>query len=320
VRSGGTGWLGRSESTRGGAARGAAVGLALLAGLGSGCLPQREDHLAKASRFLADGKLDDAAAEYRVALRDSPRPAAELLWKLGLLNLDAKNLTEARSLLARLVDLDAGSRARVADAYLLFAARWFKAGDPFSAIQAIEAARATDPDRNLGPYYYEVGDYYFELPDYERAVQEYLLAIAMAPGIDREAVYRLALAQERLGRWAQAVKHFRAYAEAAPPERASRELRYHLGEAAYRAAEAAFLAHDYGEALDYLRNVLDTGQPESRLDDAYYLLGELRYRRGDVEGAEAAFEKVLELSPSSSSRLYGEAERRLLDIRIGGPT
>jgi TolA-binding protein len=208
----------------------------------------------------------------------------------------------------------------VADAYLLFATRWFKAGDPFSAIQAIEAARVIDPERNLGPYDYEVGDYYFELPDYERAVESYLLALAMAPSLDPEAVYRLALAQERLGRWPEAVKHFRAYAEAAPAEGAARDLRYHLGEAAFRSAEAAFLGHRYAEAADYLRSVLETGQPESRLDDAYYLLGELRYRGGDAAGAAAAFEKVLQLSPSSSSRLYGEAERRLLDIRIGGPT
>jgi tetratricopeptide (TPR) repeat protein len=280
----------------------------------------REDHLAKANRFLDDGKLEDAVAEFRVALRDSPRPPAELLWKLGLLNLDAKNLTEARPLLAGLVQRDAGTRERVADAYLLFAARWFKAGDPFSAIQAIEAARETDPERNLGPYYYEVGDYYFELPDYERAVESYLLALALAPGVDPEAVYRLALAQERLGRWPQAERSFRAYSAAAPPDKVTRDLRYQLGEASFRSAESAFLAHRYREALGYLETVLSTGQPESRLDDAYFLLGEVRYRSGDTAGAEAAFEKVLELAPSSSSRLYGEAERRLLDIRIGGPT
>ncbi len=288
--------------------------------LGATCTERPEDHLTKGDRFLADGKTDDAIAEFRVALRDSEHPRPELLWKLGLLSLDAKNLTEGRAQLTRLVERDPSSRARVADAYLLFATRWFKAGDPFSAIQAIEAARLTDPRRNLGPYDYEVGDYYFELPDYERAVESYLLALAMAPGLDPEAVYRLALAQERLGRWAEAVKHFRAYAAAAPAEGAARDLRYRLGEAAFRSAEAAFLAHRYGEALDYLRSVLETGQPESRLDDAYYLLGEVRYRSGDAAGAEAAFEKVLELAPSSSSRLYGEAERRLLDIRIGGPT
>jgi tetratricopeptide (TPR) repeat protein len=290
----------------------------LWLGLGATCSERSEDHLAKGNRFLADGKTADAMAEFRVALRDAESPRPELLWKLGLLSLDAKNLTEGRSHLARLVERDPSSRERVANAYLLFAARWFKGGDPFGAIQAIEAARAADPTRNLGPYYYEMGDYFFELPDYERAVESYLLALAMAPGMDPEAVYRLALAQERVGRWPEAVKEFQAYAAAASPDRAARDLRYHLGEAAFRSAEAAFLAHRYGEALGYLRSVLATGQPESRLDDAYYLLGEVLYRSGDATGAEAAFERVLELAPSSSSRLYGEAERRLLDIRIGG--
>jgi tetratricopeptide (TPR) repeat protein len=304
-----------------GRGRAAAAAVVATAGLllGATCSDRPEDHLSKGNRFLADGKTDDAVAEFRVALRDSDTPRPELLWKLGLLSLDAKNLTEGRAQFARLVERDPKSRTRVADAYLLFATRWFKAGDPFSAIQAIEAARATDPDRNLGPYDYEVGDYYFELPDYERAVESYLLALALAPGLDPEAPYRLGLAQERLGRWPEAVKHFREYA-AAHPEGGARDLRYHLGESAFRSAEAAFLGHRYGDAADYLRSVLETGEPESRLDDAYYLLGELRYRGGDAAGAAAAFEKVLELSPSSSSRLYGEAERRLLDIRIGGPT
>jgi tetratricopeptide (TPR) repeat protein len=318
VSRGPTGRPGRRQSARRLTAR--ALGLVLLAGLPVACGQQREDHFAKANRFLADGNVEDAVAEFRVALRDSRRPQPELLWKLGLLNLDAKNLTEARGLLSRLAERDPEGRERVGNAYLLFAARWFKAGDPFSAIQAIEAARATDPERNLGPYYYEVGDYYFELPDYERAVESYLLALALAPGVDWEAVYRLALAEERLGRWPQAVASFRAYAAAPPPEHAPRDLRYHLGEAAFRSAESAFLAHRYGEALDYLQTVLSTGQPENRLDDAWFLLGEVRYRHGDAAGAEAAFEKVLELAPSSSSRLYGDAERRLLDIRIGGPT
>ncbi|HEY7460468.1 MAG TPA: tetratricopeptide repeat protein [Gemmatimonadota bacterium] len=288
--------------------------------LAGACAEPAEDHLSKGNRFLADGKTDDAVAEFRVALRDSGQPPPELLWKLGLLSLDAKNLTDGRSELSRLVQRDPSSRERVAAAYLLFAARWFKAGDPFSAIQALEAARAVDPGRNLGPFYYEMGDYYFELPDYERAAQSYLLALALSPGVDPDAIYRLALAQERLGRWPQALKQFRAYAAAAPAGAPTRELRYHLGESAFRSAETAFLAHRYGEALDFLRGVLETGQPENRLDDAYYLLGEVRYRSGDAAGAEAAFEKVLELAPSSSSRLYGEAERRLLDIRIGGPT
>jgi hypothetical protein len=91
----------------------------------------------------------------------------------------------------------------------------------------------------------------------------------------------LALALERLGRWPQAVKYFQAYAEAAPPQARTRELRYHLGESAWRAAQASFLGHRYREALEYLAVVLEAGLPESRLPDAYYLLGELRYRSGD---------------------------------------
>jgi tetratricopeptide (TPR) repeat protein len=298
--------------------------LAALAGVASavavGCAAGAEDHLAKANRFLAEGKVGDAQAEYRVALRGSRNPPPDLLWKVGLLDLDAKNLTEARARLEALVRRDPERRERVARAYLLFAARWFHAGDPFSAIQAIDAARAVDPGQNLGPYYYEVADYYFELPDYERAAENYVLGLAMAPGVDPEAEYRLALALERLGRWPQAVRHFQAYAANPTAKANPRELRYHFGDSALRSAEAAFLGHRYGEALDFLRVVLETGQPESRLDDAWYLLGEVRYRRGDLPGAENAFEKVLEISPSSSSRLYGEAERRLLDIRIGGPT
>jgi tetratricopeptide (TPR) repeat protein len=282
------------------------------------CSPVAEDHVAKGNRFLSEGKLEDARAEFRVGLRRSKRPPEDLLWKMGLLDLDAKNLTQAREELELLVSRDPDRREQVTRALLLFASRWFKAGDPFSATQAIEAARAIDPGQNLGPYYYEVADHFFEVLDYERAAENYLLGMAMAPGIDTQATYRLALAFERLGRWRQAVKYFRAYLGATGPEGRTRELNYHLGESAFRAAQASFLGHRYPEALEYLSIVLEAGRPESLLDDAYYLLGEVRFRSGDYAAAEAAFERVLELSPSSSSRLYGEAERRLLDIRIGG--
>jgi tetratricopeptide (TPR) repeat protein len=294
--------------------------LLALAGalLAHGCAPGASDHLAKGDRFLAEGKTQDAQAEFRIALRGSRQPPVELLWKAGLLDMDAKNLTEARAELADLVRRDPQFRERVVQAYLLFAARWFQAGDPFSAIQAIEAARSLDPQQNLGPFYYEVADYYFDLPDYERAADSYLLGVALAPGFDVEANYRLALALERLGRWRQAVKYYQAYAAASGEKAGTRETRYHMGEAAFRAAQGSFLAHRYSEALEYLGVLLEVAQPETRLDDAYYLLGEVRYRGGEYAAAEAAFEKVLELAPSSSSRLYGEAERRLLDIRIGG--
>jgi tetratricopeptide (TPR) repeat protein len=291
--------------------------LALL-GSASACASRSEDHVAKGNRFLAAGKPEDARAEFRIALRHSDRPPEEMLWKLGLLDLDSKNMSEARAELMQLVRRDADYRERVIGAYLLFAARWFKAGDPFQAVQAVEAARELDPKLNLGPLYYPMADYYFELPDYERAVEDYLLGLAMAPGLSIDAVYRLALSLERLGRWEQAVTYYGMYAGAAGEKGSTREVRYHLGEAAFRSAQASFLEHRYPEALAFLGVILEAGQPEARLDDAYYLLGEIRYRAGDYPAAEAAFVRVLELAPSSSSRLYGEAERRLLDIRFGG--
>lgn len=294
-----------------------ATALFLAALAAAACSVNAEDHIEKGARFLAEGKPDDARAEFRVAVRRARRPPADLLWKIGLLDLDAKEFQSARAELGALVRRDPASRDRVVRAYLLFAARWFQAGDPFNAIQALEAARAIDPRRNLGPYYYAMADYYFELPDYERAVETYLLALSMAPGLEVEAGYRLALAMERLGRWRQALKYFRAYAEAVGAEGLTRELRHHLGESAFRVAQASFAGRRYAEALEHLAVVLETAQPESRLDDAYYLLGEIRFRGGEYLAAESAFEKVLDLSPSSSSRLYGEAERRLLDIRFG---
>lgn len=302
-----------SDASGGRAAAALALALLVLA-----CASPAEDHYAKGRRFLAEGKREDAQAEFRVGLRRSSRVPADLLWKLGLLDLDAKNLAAARQELAALIRRDPESRDRVGRAYLLFAARWFQAGDPFTAIQALETARAIDPRLNTGPFHYDVGDYHFDLLDYERAVESYLLGMALAPGLVPQAVYRLALAMERLGRWPQATRYFREYAAVAGEEGVSREVRYHMGEAAFRAAQASFLEHRYPQALEYVGVVLELGQPETRLDDAWFLLGELRYRGGERDAAEAAFEKVLELSPSSSSRLYGEAERRLLDIRLGG--
>ncbi|MBA2564451.1 MAG: tetratricopeptide repeat protein [Gemmatimonadetes bacterium] len=294
--------------------RALALGSVLLAG----CAAAGEDHLTKGDRFLGDGKVADARAEYRIALRESRRPPEELLWKLGLLDLDERDLTSARAELDALLKRDASWRQPVAHAYLLFAARWFKAGDSFNAVLAVQAARTAQPGANLGPFAYDVGDAYFEQPDYERAVEQYLAGISMAPGLDPAARYRLALALDRLGRWPQAVRHYRAFLAQGGRAADTREARYHLGEAAFRTAQASFLEHRYEDALENLEVMLESGEPETRLDDAWFLVGELRYRGGDEPGAEAAFVKVLELAPSSSSRLYGDAERRLLDIRIGG--
>lgn len=295
---------------------GGVLAAALL--LGAGCGNRAADHWSKGNRFLDEGRVQDARAEFRVAMRDGGRPPEGLLRKLGLLDLDAKNFADAREELDALLERDDGRREEVALAYLLVAARWFQDGDPFHAVQAVEAAREANPEQNVGPFWYAMGDWHFERLEDDLAVQHYLLARAAAPGLEPEADYRLALALERLGRWRQAVRYHRAWARHAGDEGTTREARYHLGEAAFRAAQASFLEHRYPETLEHLELVLRSGQPETRLDDAWYLLGEVRYRTGERAGAEDAFLRVLELSPSSSSRLYGEAERRLLDIRFGG--
>jgi tetratricopeptide (TPR) repeat protein len=295
-----------------------AVPAAALLAAGSACGSGAADHWSKGNRFLEAGRVQDARAEFRVALRGGGRPSEGLLWKLGRLDLDAKSFTEARRELDALLARDRGRAEEVALAYLLVAARWFHDGDPFHAVQAVQAAREANPEQNVGPFWYAMGDWHFERLEDDLAVQHYLLARAAAPGLEPQADYRLALALERLGRWRQAVRYHRAWARHAGEDGMTREARYHLGEAAFRAAQASFLEHRYPETLEHLELVLGSGQPETRLDDAWYLLGEVRYRTGQRGAAEEAFLRVLELSPSSSSRLYGEAERRLLDIRFGG--
>src|SRR5688572_19002958 len=63
--------------------------LAALLATALGCATAAEDHYSKGNRFLADGKPEDARAEFRIVLRRSRRAPEELLWKLGLLDLDA---------------------------------------------------------------------------------------------------------------------------------------------------------------------------------------------------------------------------------------
>ncbi len=68
------------------------------------------------------------------------------------------------------------------------------------------------------------------------------------------------------------------------------------------------------KALEYTSLFIANGSPQDLLDDVYYIRGELLYKNGEIEGAKAAFQKVIKMHLYDSDPLKLKAKERLKEI------
>lgn len=288
------------------------------AAVAGGCGDRAETSLARGDRLLAQGDLQAAVAEYRLARRqrgDGP----EVLARLAHAYAVRADVPASVRYYSELVAADSSYRYQAA-ADLTAAAR-----RELERHGRDRMARALEPVLDLGldlvprDLRLELARYYAERQEFRRALPVYLSVLEGDLEAGHRVYYGAARAYQELGGCREALSYFREYIRRADGEGSGAEggARWHFGSCLYDVAQEDWRRGRPGDALERVDRLIELGTPRTLMDRAHYLRGELLLRAGRSEEALEAFREVLRLNPARSDPLARSAEEKVRQIRYG---
>lgn len=298
------------------------LALALLV-LGGACADPAEQSVRRGDRLLGAGDVDEAIAEYRLAIRQGGETPDKLV-RLGNAYAIRGDADEALRHYELLLSTDSTYRYQMAGDLIDLGRSAMARGNRESMARAVRPL--LDMGIGLVPVDLRlaVARHYWEDGDYVRALPLYLSVLSEAGVDDPEngpppsVFYEAGRAYEELGGCLESLEYFRRYLDAAGPRAGEvPSARWHYGSCLFEVAEANHAAGRPGAALENLDRMIRLGVPQTLLDRAHFLRGELLMALGEDARALAAYEEVLRMNPARSGPLVQRAEARIRQIRFG---
>lgn len=299
--------------------------IALLCGLAmftvaalAGCVGEEEDAIAEGNRLWADSAYTEALAEYRLAL--SRNPSVEALSLVAHAYARTGNLERTRDAYSRLLEAAPGYRDQAVYDFLAMARRARERNDLHGMARSVETAVTLQagawPADLAGP----LARYYAQSGEPARAIRFYELALVhVPPDSTRALLYDLGRLHEDQQQCRAAIGYFQAYAERWPDDDRADQARWQIGNCSFELAREARQDGRVTESLDHLETVIELGVPENVQDQAWFERGELLFSLGRDDEALEAYRRVLELNPARTGQIVDRAQRRIDQIRFGGP-
>ncbi|MFQ5889767.1 MAG: tetratricopeptide repeat protein [Gemmatimonadota bacterium] len=279
------------------------------------------DAVERGDRLYGAGRVEEAIAEYKLALRQQGEEPS-LLLRIGSAYAGQGEVDASLDYFGRLLEADSAYRYQVA-AELAEAARVaLRSGARDNMARALEPVQAIGIGMIPEDLRLELARYYSDQDDHARALPLYL---SLADGEDSPvptiAMYETARAFRALGGCREALEYYERVVEAGPDlDPASRtSARWQYGDCLYAVAGEERTAGRTEAAKRRLDRLIELGVPQTLLDRAHYRRGELLLESGDEEEARADFQAVLDLNPARSGQLVQQAEDRIREIRYRSP-
>jgi tetratricopeptide (TPR) repeat protein len=290
----------------------------LLLGLAACSPPVEDTAVRRGDRAFAADSLDEALAEYQLAVRqgqDSPEVLARVAHtfaRLGRVDPAANFYRRAAESDERFADQGAAD--------LMHLAREAQEGnDRFRMATAVTQALELRPGLGLGDlalplarHYYRNGEYGRALPLYRRV----LIEADTAPRI----LFEVGEVYEETGDCRQALLFFERFRTEAEREQRN-DADWHIGTCGFQVArellEDGASGNQLDEALRMIDRTLEVGEPRHIQSQAWFQRGEILATLGDCSGAMDAFSQVSALEPGGSGALASQAQERFDAIRFG---
>ncbi|MGD2120290.1 MAG: tetratricopeptide repeat protein [Gemmatimonadota bacterium] len=292
--------------------------LLLLANL-AGCTPLSEEgsSILRGDQAFANGDVEEALAEYRLALRQGASDAGTYA-RVAHTYVALKRIDEAREYYRLAVAQDSILTDQALSDFVHLAREEDRIGDRYGMATAVETAIEFRPGvsfddlaLSLAQHYADVGEYGRALPFYQKALS------AIEPDSMPRLVFEAAVAYDEVGDCETAVIYYEQYREYLPPQRRT-EVHWRLGHCSFELAQTSLDEEDEEEALRHVEVLLEIEEPRNLLARGYFMKGEILGRRGECEAAIEAFQRVPVEDPSGTSAVVDSAELRIDQIRFGG--
>ena len=296
--------------------------LVVLGAWAGACTPPVEDTaIRRGDRAFAADSLDEALAEYQLAVRqgeDSPEVLARVAHTFARLG----RVDPAADFYRRAAESDQ-SYADQGAADLMHLAREAQEGnDRFRMATAVVQALELRPGLGLGDLALPLARHFFRNGEYGRALPLYrrvLVAADTAPRI----LFEVGQAYEETGDCRQALLFFERFRAEAPRDQRS-EADWHIGTCGFEIARGLLARSDRAgggadldEALRMINRTIAVGVPRPLQAQAWFHRGEILATLGDCAGAMDAFDQVGSLELGGAGALASQARARYDAILFG---
>jgi len=293
------------------------AGVALAALVGCSPLSEEGGSVLRGDQAFAQGDMEEALAEYRLALRQGGTDA-ETYARVAHTYVALKRIDEAREHYRLAVAQDSSLADQALADFVRLAREEDRIGDRYGMASAVQTALEFRPGISLEDLVLPLAQHYSDIGEYGRALPFYQRALsALNPDSLPRILFEAAVAYDEVGDCEKAVIYYEDYRDRLPRWRRS-EVDWRLGNCSFELAQLRLAEDDDDEALQFLEALLDIGEPRNRLAMGYFLKGEILGSRGECEAAIEAFEEVSVMDPSGTSAVVDRAEVRIDQIRFGG--
>lgn len=302
-----------------------AFAVLLLAGA---CAPSSMESgaVARGDEAWARGDMEEALAEYRLAVQAGDRSAPTLA-RLSHAYARLDRVDDAYESYTQTLTMEPAFADQAAGDMVQLARRAHARDDRFGMATAVRAARTFQPGVSAADLALPLARHYGDLGEYDQALPHYEEALgAVVPDSAPELVYETALAYEELGDCSTGLIYFEQYRELIPRWRRG-EVNWHIGNCSYLIAEEIWSevpdsargldSPEEQEALQLLETTINLREPRNRLAAAFFRKGEILALRGECDAAVDAFRRVILEDPSGNSPLVSRARQRIDELRFG---
>lgn len=279
-----------------------------------GCGEAREEEIVRrGDQAFARGDLDEAQAEYRLALRRGHESAG--IWaRLGHTSAEQGRITEARDNYLRAAELDPAMGELGAADLIGVARRAAERQDRVTAATAVVAAEELSPGITIEGLALPLARYFDQEGDHEQALLMYQRAVREG-GETPSVVFEMAVALAEMDDCQGALPHFaRVRSRLNATQRTEADWRG--GNCALELATSAMAAGDAEGALRYYRETISLGEPSARIGEVWMEIAEIHAARGECASAIEALDQALARDLTGAMR--SRARERIDDITFRG--
>ena len=269
----------------------------------------------RGDRLAGEGRIDEAIAEYKLALRQRG-DVPEVLLRLGHTYAGQGQVDASLRYFDRLLEIDSTYTYQVAADLVEAATVARDEGALDNMARALRPVQRLGIGQIPGDLKLALARYYQESGDPGGALPLYLSALETAEEEPPKRVwFETARSFQELGGCGEALGYYKKYLEGRgrdPGDQAAAEWEY--GSCLLEVAEKESDRGRDRMAAGHLDTLIELGVPRGVLDRAHFRRGEIRLAGGNIAGAREDYERVLELNPARTGPLVRMAEERLREI------
>jgi tetratricopeptide (TPR) repeat protein len=289
----------------------------LVAGCSGGAT--EEGSLRRGDQAFAQGKYDEALAEYRMAIRQGADDA-QTLARVAHTYAKMERVDDAGGFYADAVGKDSTLTDQAVVDLMRLARDARARRDRFAMASAVETALRLRPGLGVSDMSLDLARHYFQNGEHGRALPFYQKSLAeAADSATSDIVFEVGQAYEEIGDCEHALVFFERFREMVRPwERG--EVDWYIGTCAFNLARELRASRevsvpDLERALERIDRALEVGEPRNIQPQAWFEKGLILSDLGDCSGAMEALGQVRD--QNGAGALVDRAQAIFDEIRFG---